>query len=144
MSVDIRTIIELADREPDFYWSRVPGRFISPHSGEMVQPQPHFDGTILDWYTNLVAQILYKDPEISSMFCGVDVCSILETCRYFTVSEVNNQIFRGIGTKVNFIGSLIGRITVYEAANIPPDRFIALHIDDDTVYNLTFGKVTDL
>lgn len=133
MAIDIRSIAEFGDREPDLYWSRKPGRFISATTGKAVRDKP-FQGTIQEWFETLPILLLMHMPKANFLVVCPDTAVIIEHSILFTPAYHFNKYDTYMGK--------LRSIDVYKSLTIPYDRFIAMElIDDAFVADLKVGKV---
>lgn len=132
MAIDFRSIAEFADRDPDFYWSRTPGRFVSATTGNQVNGE--FFDTVRDWYETLSTGIFSLMPEGTILLAGFMPCLILDHCIGF--SPVAHD-----GVTATYRGALYGRIEIHQIFTIPDDRFILIKMIDDTIIDTKVGII---
>lgn len=76
----------------NFYWSRLPGKFLNKLTGDDISSHttldgPSFTGTVREWYETLVMSILDVSNEIqtktgkvpNTIVCGRDIMTMIES-----------------------------------------------------------------
>ena len=129
-------------RGANFYWSRLPGKFVNKRSGNEVTKSstlaagPAFTGTVREWYETLVETIIDVANEIhrktlrgSANFIVVspDVATIFEASVLYKPNytldgdgQVSNPFTMGAAS----IGSLSNRFTVYKDPYFPRNKIL--------------------
>ena len=143
----------------NFYWSRVPGKFVNKLTGaEYTAPgggKIMFDGSVREWYETLVETIIdvsnniQRRDNLRADFCIVspDVatileCSVLYKPLFATGPEVNS--FQRCPTcnqpSVKKVGSLNNRFVIYQDSSLPRNKVLVGVIGD--LGPGVFGSVT--
>jgi hypothetical protein len=126
----------------NFYWSRMPGKFLNKETGAEVarasslKPGPSFAGTVREWYETLSETIVdcantihRKTLRGSANFIvvGPDVATILESSvLYKPVYSVDGsgQVGAGMSIGAEKVGSLSNRFTVYKDPYFPRNKIL--------------------
>lgn len=137
MAIDFRSIAEFADRDPDFYWSRTPGRFVSAATGDRLNADQFFD-TIAEWYEKLGHGIAKLNPEGTILLVGWLPMLVLEHSKGFLMPIEETPAEEMLDS---YRGSLYNRFKIHTLAEIPEDRFILVQLIDDTILDMKVGII---
>lgn len=126
----------------NFYWSRMPGRFVNKTTGGVqnlgssLATGPSFTGTVREWYETLVETIIdcantihRKTLRGSANFIvtGPDVCTILEASVLYKPSyklDGNGQVGSPFTLGAEPVGTLTNRFTVYKDPYFPRNKIL--------------------
>lgn len=139
ITVDREVLLALAEKKPNFYWSRAPGKVVDMETG---QPQEQngsnaFGGSVQEWYETLFTRIQKAtNGKPCLLFCGPDSKIILENTRKWFL--VYNDT-KGIPDVEAPVANLAG-YQVFNAGYLPDDCLIALRPEDQTV--VIVGKIS--
>ena len=139
----------LQQADTNYYWSRMPGRFVNKRNGANVfvdgglaatvgsRPGgPSFTGTVREWYETLVETVIDVANEIhrktlrgSANFCVVspDVATILEASVLYRPSytlDGDGQVTGGMTLGCEKVGTLSNRFTVYKDPYFPRNKIL--------------------
>jgi hypothetical protein len=120
----------------NFYWSRVPGRFVRKDTGAdvgTIGAGPSFTGTVREWYETLVETIIDVANNIhrktlrgaaNFVVTSPDVATILEASVLYkpVLSMDPKETMFTVGTEK--VGSLNNRFTVYKDPYFPRNKIL--------------------
>ena len=120
----------------NFYWSRVPGRFVRKDTGAdtgTIGSGPTFTGTVREWYETLIETIVDVANNIhrktlrgAANFCvtSPDVATILEASVLYKpiLSMDPKETMFSVGTEK--VGSLNNRFTIYKDPYFPRNKIL--------------------
>lgn len=138
MAIDIRSIAEFSNREPDFYISRVPGCYFSD-AGTIIK-MDMWANSIQEWYNHIYADIVNNCPKANVIIAGFDVGLILQTTTWCQPCVRAMDFFDENLGKWH-TSWIIGTHGLFIDDSFADDAFIVARIEDDTVYNLFVGKL---
>jgi Major capsid protein Gp23 len=116
----------------NFWWSRIPGRFVNKTSGSIVAG-PTFTGTVREWYETLIETCIDVANNIhrktlrgaaNFMVTSPDVATILEASVLYkpVLSMDPKETMFTVGTEK--VGTLNNRFTVYKDPYFPRNRIL--------------------
>ena len=116
----------------NFYWSRVPGRFVRKDTGVVFSPAS-FTGTVREWYETLIETIIDVANNIhrktlrgaaNFLVTSPDVATILEASVLYkpVLSMDPKETMFTVGTEK--VGSLNNRFTVYKDPYFPRNKIL--------------------
>lgn len=126
----------------NFFWSRMPGRFVNKTSGTVqnlgssLATGPTFTGTVREWYETLTETIIDCANTIhrktlrgsaNFMVTSPDVCTILEASVLYKPSyklDGNGQVSSPFTLGAEPVGSLSNRFTVYKDPYFPRNKIL--------------------
>lgn len=126
----------------NFYWSRMPGRFVNKTNGNVqnlgssLSTGPSFTGTVREWYETLtetiidVANTIHRKTLRGSanfIVTSPDVCTILEASVLYKPSyklDGNGQVSSPFTLGAEPVGSLSNRFTVYKDPYFPRNKIL--------------------
>jgi hypothetical protein len=120
----------------NFYWSRVPGRFVRKDTGAdvgTIGAGPSFTGTVREWYETLIETIIDVANNIhrktlrgAANFCvtSPDVATILEASVLYkpVLSMDPKETMFTVGTEK--VGTLNNRFTIYKDPYFPRNKIL--------------------
>jgi hypothetical protein len=129
-------------RGANFFWSRMPGKFVNKRTGAAVERAstlatgPQFTGTVREWYETLVETIIDVANEIhrktlrgsaNFIVCSPEVATVFEASVLYKPSlkidgqgQVSSEFTLGAAS----IGSLSNRFTVYKDPYFPRNKIL--------------------
>ena len=136
----------LMQADTNYYWSRMPGRFVNkstgasithiPGSTSAVATGPSFTGTVREWYETLVETVIDVANEIhrktlrgsaNFMVVSPDVATILEASVLYRPSytlDGDGQVTGGMTLGCEKVGTLSNRFTVYKDPYFPRNKVL--------------------
>ena len=136
----------LMQADTNYYWSRMPGRFVNkstgasithiPGSTAAVATGPSFTGTVREWYETLVETVIDVANEIhrktlrgsaNFMVVSPDVATILEASVLYRPSytlDGDGQVTGGMTLGCEKVGTLSNRFTVYKDPYFPRNKVL--------------------
>ncbi len=126
----------------NYYWSRVPGKFVNKKTGSEVvlssalAAGPAFTGTVREWYETLVETIIDVANEIhrktlrgsaNFVVCSPDVATIFEASVLYKPNyslDGQGQVGSPFQLGAAPIGSLSNRFTVYKDPYFPRNKVL--------------------
>jgi len=115
----------------NYFWSRIPGKFVTRTTGATVASTGYVAQTQADWYTTLLETINDVSNTIhrkiirgqgNFIVCGPDVATMLETLMGWRVEQTPNAATYGVGTQK--LGELANRYTVYKDPYMPRNKIL--------------------
>ena len=139
----------LMEADTNYYWSRMPGRFVNKQSGALISVDgglansatnrptgPSFTGTVREWYETLVETVIDVANEIhrktlrgsaNFMVVSPDVATILEASVLYRPSytlDGDGQVTGGMTLGCEKVGTLSNRFTVYKDPYFPRNKIL--------------------
>lgn len=124
----------------NYYWSRLPGKFVSRTTGTIIGSTGYVAQTQADWYSTLLETINDVSNTIhrkvirgqgNFVVCGPDVATMLETLMGWRVEQTPNAATYGIGTQK--LGELANRYTVYKDPYMPRNKILVGYKGDSAM-----------
>ena len=129
-------------RGANYYWSRMPGKFVKKTSGDEVTSSsslasgPAFTGTVREWYETLVETIIDVANEIhrktlrgsaNFVVCSPEVATIFEASVLYKPSlslDGDGQVSSPFTLGATPVGTLSNRFTVYKDPYFPRNKVL--------------------
>ena len=142
MSREILSDLLREAKVANYYWSRMPGKFVDKRNGNAqtlastLATGPQFTGTVREWYETLVETIIDVANEIhrktlrgsaNFIVCSPEVSTIFEASVLYKPSiklDGDGQVGAPFQLGAAAIGNLSNRFTVYKDPYFPRNKIL--------------------